>query len=115
MAAQTLVSEKYATLDLGADFGETDKVNPADIQALAEVDGNVKALVVDKYSSTDNTSGGKIVYLKYTSSNNIVCEYYPGGSGNNNGDYNIGGTGHNAPTGGNVQAIITESAGGQAA
>ena len=114
MAAQTLVSEAYGSVKLGDEIGDTTITADA-IEALAEVDGDVKALVVDKYNSTNNTSGGKIVYLKYSSSKNVICEYYPAGNktgegANNNGDYNIGGTGHSAPAGNDFQAIITESA-----
>ena len=97
MAAQTLVSEKYATLDLGAAFGDNDKVTSDAIKTLAEVKDStaaVQALYVSQYNATTTESGGKIVYLKYQASSGIICEYYPGGSGNNNGDYNIGGTAH---------------------
>ena len=95
MAAQTLVSEKYGSVKVGTDIA-ANAVTAEEIKTLAEVKAgaSVDTLIVSKYIS--GNSGGKIVYLNYTSSNGVNCEYYPAGNnttdGNSDGDYNIGGT-----------------------
>ena len=100
MAAQTLVSEKYGSVKVGTDIA-ANAVTAEEIKTLAEVKAgaSVDTLIVSKYTSSNSggKSGGKIVYLNYTSSNGVNCEYYPAGNnttdgGNSDGDYNIGGT-----------------------
>ena len=112
MAAQTLVSEAYGSVKLGENI-ETATITSDAIKTLAEVKdatAAVQALYVKNYkAATDMAaaeSGGKIVYLKYQASSGIICEYYPGGSRNNNGDYNIGGTPNSAPAAADATNIL---------
>lgn len=84
MAAQTLVDEAYAKADIGADTvkinGETGTVKVSEIKALAEVNGEIGAVVVEN---------GKITSLAYTKSGK-TCTYKPADKDkNSDGDYNI--------------------------
>ena len=117
MAAQTLVSEAYGSVNLGENIGNTTITSDA-IKTLAEVKDStaaVQALYVSQYNATTTESGGKIVYLKYKASSGIICEYYPGGANNNNGDYNIGGTAHETSSitdATDILAAVTPNPGG---
>ena len=82
MAAQTLVDEAYAKANIGADTvkidGETGTVKVSEIKALAEVDGNIGAVVV---------INGKITSLEYSKSGK-TCTYYADTTGKTTSDGN---------------------------
>lgn len=85
MAAQTLVDEKYAKADVGADtvkVGDgTGNVTKKEIADLAEVDvNNIGDITVEN---------GKIKTLKYTKSGK-TCTYTAGATTGTDGAYNVG-------------------------
>ena len=85
MAAQTLVDEKYAKADVGADTVKvgTDEgnVTKKEIADLAEVDvNNIGNVTVKK---------GKIDTLEYTKSGK-TCTYTAGATTGTDGAYNVG-------------------------
>ena len=85
MAAQTLVDEEYGKSAIGAtitisDTAGTGVVKIDDIEALAEVKGEIKSATVDA-----NTKVAKLVYTK----GGMTCTYDPTKADNNSdGDYN---------------------------
>ena len=85
MAAQTLVDEKYAKADVGADtvkVGTAEgNITKAQIAELAEVpEDNITSVTV-----TD----GKVAELKYTKSGK-TCTYTAGATTGTDGAYNVG-------------------------
>ena len=84
MAAQTLVDEAYAKVDVGADDikidGENGDVKVSDIADLAEVDkANIGAITV---------TNGKIEKLEYTK-NGKKCTYTKGATDGTDGAYDV--------------------------
>lgn len=85
MAAQTLVDEAYAKVDIGSDTvkidGEDGTVKVSDIATLAEVDqANIGTITV---------TNGKVTVATYTKSGK-TCTYNPANSASNSdGDYNV--------------------------
>ena len=86
MAAQTLVDDKYAKADVGADTvkinGENGTVKISEIKDLAEVKGTIDSVTV---------TNGKVMTVEYTN-NGKKCTYHkdiPEGTTYTDGNYDV--------------------------
>lgn len=95
MAAQTLVDEKYGSVNVGTaiTFGDGKDITYTAVEELAEVKGTVSNIVMnaadDATTDASHPAGTVVQTLTYITSDGKVCVYTKGATSGTDGEYNV--------------------------